>query len=126
MDNRLKIRTENGVKIMFVDLSNLAPDEIVNIFPALNEKAIENRIRLYIFDITNTHTTQEIKHASRASIDTIESKLGKIASALIGLTGIQKIIANAISKDQYFAKDEADAVKWVLEQAVKMNIGPES
>ena len=120
MVDRLKVVTEKGKDVLYVDLSGLPSQNIIEIFPELNKIAFTKKIRLFIFNITNTHTTVEVKNASKASIQEIESKLGKIASALFGLTGIQKIIANAISKDQYFAKDYADAMRWVLEQSEKM------
>lgn len=120
MEDRIKIITESNHKILFVDLSNLKIEQIVEQFPKMTDIAISDKINHFIIDITNTHTDDRIrKSAKEAFARYKESTTAKPVTAVVGIRGIQKIIANAVSRDQYFAKDYADAVRWVVGKAEK-------
>ena len=120
MDDRVQIKTENGIKVLFIDFSNLPTEDVLKMLPKMNEAAVSNKLVLYILDAKNINMTGEGKSAVETSIKDIESKLGKTYSAIIGFTGIQKIIANAINKDTYFAKDYSDAVEWATKTSKKI------
>jgi len=116
MTDKIKIIEKGGTKILFTNLSNMSTKEILSMFPIMAELAIQHRINLNIIDITNTHSNAEIKDGSKAAIASIETKIGKVESALIGIRGIQKIIANAISSNNYFANDLDDAINHLLKR----------
>lgn len=113
MDVKINLISEGDVQIVFSNFSGLKVEEIVEQFPKMEELAINNNVRNFILDISNTFSNNVIRQESKASIDRIKDKLGNILVVLIGVKGIQKIIANAISSDMYFAKDYDDAVNWL-------------
>ena len=117
MHKRLKVVTERGIEILVVDLAGLSPDEILEIFPEITALSLSKKIRYNIFDITDTQTTAEIKDASKKSIAEVEKVVGRVYISLIGLRGIQKLIANAISKNSYFASDYQDALDWLVKMS---------
>lgn len=114
MNARIKIIEKGEKSILFADYSNLKPDEILALVPEIREIQIEKRIKLLIFDVANTRFNAEIKEAGKESIKFVESKLGKTHTALLGIRGIQKIIASAVSRDVYFASNLDDAVEHLL------------
>ncbi len=121
MEKRLKINNYNGIKFIFLDISNLNENEILQFFPPIQKLAIKDKIKFCVLNITNTSPTQKIKDASINSLLEIENKIGKMKISLFGLSGIKKIIANAVvSKEQYFAKNYDDAVRWIIEQSKNM------
>jgi hypothetical protein len=119
MTDKIKIIEKGGAKILFTNLSNMTTEEILSMLPLMAELAIQHEINLNIIDISNTHSNAEIKDGSKAAIASIEQRIGKVESALIGIRGIQKIIANAISRNNYFAKDLDDAIDLLLKKYSK-------
>lgn len=114
MNTRIKVIEKGEKSILFVDYSNLKVDEILALVPEIREIQIEKRIKLLLFDVHNTRFNAEIKESGKESLKIVESKIGKTHTALIGIRGIQKIIANAASRDVYFASDLDDAVAHLL------------
>jgi hypothetical protein len=117
MSNRIKILDYKGHKILLLDASNLKVEEIIALFPEYQQTGATNRIRLYLLDVTNTRSNDDIRKASSASIDYIKSKVGEIHVSLVGITGLQKIIASAIKRDSYFASSLEDGKDWLVKQA---------
>lgn len=119
MNDRITVLEHKGNKILLADFSNLPPEKIVELIPQYTKIGLEQKISLYALDITDTITTEEIKDASRISIGSITAALGKIHVVLVGLRGIQKIIANAISKEQHFASTREEGYDWLVKQTEK-------
>ncbi|MBN1697548.1 MAG: hypothetical protein JW881_08555 [Spirochaetales bacterium] len=117
MNDKLSIITYNGQKIIFLDLTNLKEEHILATHPDLVEFSVKNNIRLLLIDTTNTITTPKVKESSANTTNRIEEKIGKTLIAIIGLRGIQKLIANAIVKGIYFAKDKDDGCEWLVKNS---------
>jgi hypothetical protein len=62
-----------------------------------------------MLDITGTYSTPKVKETASNARQKANKQLGKVYSALIGISTIQRIIANAINKEQYFASNIDDA-----------------
>ncbi|MBN1410975.1 MAG: hypothetical protein JW969_09020 [Spirochaetales bacterium] len=119
MNERIKIIQRGGFRVISVDLSNLNEDEILQMQTKMLELSLRERVKYFLINIKNTHTTEKIKNGSIEIVKKIEAELGKSETVLLGLTGIQKLIANLISKDIYFAKDEEDGMRWLSEKSKK-------
>jgi hypothetical protein len=117
MTSKIEILEYQNQKILFLDLSNLNEEEILATHPDLKETAVRNKVNLMLLDTTNTRTTDRIKESSIDVNAFVEKHIGKIWIALIGLRGIQKFIANAISKELYFAKDREDGCRWLVSRS---------
>ncbi|MGC8771716.1 MAG: hypothetical protein ACP5Q5_10755 [Brevinematia bacterium] len=114
MDERIKLLEKNGAKILFCDISSLDEDSILEYHNKMLQMGLDMKIRLFVIDIRDTYTTPKISESSKNLGKTLDEKNGKSFVALIGVTGIKKVIANAISKDMYFANDLDDAVNWLI------------
>jgi hypothetical protein len=81
--------------------------------------ALLTRINLVAMDITNTYTDKRIKEGSIESSNKIRAALGDQHIALVGIQGIQKIIANAINHNQHFAATREEAYEWLFKKSIK-------
>jgi hypothetical protein len=120
MEEKIKVINYQGQKIVFVDMSGMKEEEILLLQKKMAEVGIRENARLFILDVHDTHTTEKVKNGSKEVIAAIEAKVGKVRNALLGLSGLQKMIANLISRDLYFASNTDDASKWLVEQLKKL------
>jgi hypothetical protein len=116
MSDRIKILTHKGQKVLLLNASSLKPDEIIALFPEYQQTGAANKIHLYALDVSNTRSNDDIRKASTASIAYIKNQVGEIHVALVGITGIQKIIASAIERNSYFASNMEDALNWLVKK----------
>ncbi|MBP1627940.1 MAG: hypothetical protein H6Q00_2415 [Holophagaceae bacterium] len=119
MSERVQIITHKGHKIMFADTSNLKPAEIVDLIHASTQPMLAEKITLLCTDVTNTTTDDSIKKAAAESLAKVTAANGKVHSCIVGIRGIQKIIASAIVRDTYFPSSKEDALDWLVKQAEK-------
>lgn len=104
-----------GVKLIFLDAKDIKDEnELCMNIEKLADTAIKNNINLFLMDVTGTHTTPRVKEAANKAIEKSKNQLGQIHSSLIGLSALQRIIANSLNRDQYFAASIDDAKKWLL------------
>jgi hypothetical protein len=111
MSERISKVVRDGKVIVILDLSGLKEEEILPLFPAFQEFVVKERCTRLLIDISDTYTTEKVKAASMASDAYVKEKLGKTSKALVGVKGVQRIIANAIDRNQYFASDREDALR---------------
>jgi len=116
VSERIRIINHKGIKVLFVDNSGLTTSEIVSSFPRRTKLAIENKIVRTFIDLTNTTTDDRIKQAAHDSQAEILEALGQNWIASTGIRGIQKILANAAVKGQYFAANQEEALDWLVQQ----------
>ncbi len=117
MHDRTKKIHENEFEILFLDYSGLTSDEFIEI-SAEAQQYIFSRPRSEvipaIIDITDTVMTQEIKDYLKAFDEKIVGYFGKENKhknpvAIIGLTGLQKILANVTVRAAIFFDTMEDA-----------------
>ena len=116
MADRLQVITHKGRTILAVDYTGLTPQQIVELMPSVTRTAIDKRIPLIFSDVTGTYSSPDIKTAAAKSIEDSKAVLGPMHSAILGIHGIQKIIANAIVKDQFFAGSREEALDYLAKQ----------
>jgi hypothetical protein len=110
MNQRFSKVTYKGKEIIVLDLSGLKQEEIIGIFPEFNEFVVKERCTRLLIDIHDTFITDQIKAAVGESLGYINGKVGETHQALVGVRGVQRIIANAMAKGQYFASSRDDAL----------------
>jgi hypothetical protein len=115
----ISIITHQSNRIVFFDGKNLKEDEICKGIEKLTESAIQNKINLIMLDISGTHTTPKVRETAALANKRANATLGKTYNALIGLSQLQRIIANAINREQYFASNIEDAKNWLISKNKK-------
>lgn len=112
---RLQAIEEQGKKIYYTDFSGLNEAD----FLVLLKKAMDRDMELpekslLLQDISGTVLTDKIK----VEIDkgAVIAKRKKYIFALLGITGIKRIVAQAINRNTFFTKDIEQAKDWLLKQ----------
>ncbi len=111
---RLRWISHNGVKIFFGDLSDLDSKgyydvllEVQNVYEQQAPQSI-----LTILDISNSFISKE----SQA----LQKKITKLGisrhAAVVGITGLKKILAQAVRTDLYWANSMEDAKDWIVKK----------
>ncbi len=112
---RIRWIDHKGTKILMLDYSGLLEEKFVLYI----EKACEFQVQqvrgkvLVVCDVTGTRSTPRVLRASRQANKTLIENGIQQKLATIGLNRMQRVIANAIKSDMYFASDFNDAVEWL-------------
>lgn len=118
MDERSKWIEYKGKKLFHMNLSGLDEKKQLEVLESSSEKWINSneKIILVLNDVRNTYTTEEIKIGAQRAIQAVRDTGKNIFVALIGITGIKRIIVNAIEHGMYISKDFEDAKEWLIKQ----------
>ena len=118
MNDRIKWMRYKGREILLLDFSNLLEEKFYSYIKKATDYQLEHlRGEIYVLcDVTNTRTTPKIQRISRETNRILTESGIKQKLTTVGLNKMQRIIANAIKSDMYFAKDIADAKKWLINQ----------
>ena len=121
MSERVKWIEHQGLKILYEDFSNLPEDEFIKEIQKVDKAMIESGDKdvFVLSNMVNVRMTDATKDAGQAVIDATKPHGITIHTTMVGLSKIQRIIANAVIKDVYFARDEEDAKEWLLRKAEK-------
>ncbi|WP_005034088.1 hypothetical protein [Holophaga foetida] len=114
MSEFIQIIEHKGKKVIFFNCAGMDPDVAAGLFPEVTRTAIEHRINLVCSDVSNSSANDALKAAAAESVKAVTQSLGSIHTALVGLKGIQRIIAQAVVKDQYFAKTREEALEYLV------------
>ncbi len=111
----------NGLRILFNNYKDLRDQEYVDAIKTSEKMTFSiPTSKVYVInDVTgsfmNSDSTKAAKHWEKACIDNGK----KMFLALVGVSGIKRVLANAIKKDIYFAKNIDDAKQWLLNESKK-------
>ena len=70
-----------------------------------------------IVDVTDSSMTKKTSERGKQTAAALSKVEVTTATAMVGVTGVKRIIATAISRDVYFAKDLESAKDWAVEHA---------
>ena len=116
MDERVYWITHENKKILIGDVSNLKEKEYLQEVDKIKDVIIKEKRKsvLYISIVKNTYTTDAIKKKWEWFNQMTHEYL--IASTIVGITGIQRLIASAIKRDLKFARNINEAKEWLVKQ----------
>jgi len=123
MNDRVKWIEQQGSRMLFVDYSKLDEDACLKVYEELRKTVMDQPAGVMIpiiVDITGTFITERVRNAQKSLSDEMHQKRKeseKAPTAVIGVTGIKKLIAKAFRSDIYYANDLNDAVSWMIKQA---------
>jgi hypothetical protein len=123
MNDRVKWIEEQGARILFVDYSKLDEDACLKVYEDMRKTVMAQPAGVpipIIVDITGTFITEKVRNAQKSLSDEMHKtrkESEKAPTAVIGVTGVKKLIARAFRSDIYYANDAKDAVAWMIKQA---------
>jgi hypothetical protein len=104
----------SGREVFYFVMSNHTPEENISGFDALNDH-VRNRTERYgiIYEVGNTFGNKAFTDRAKDWAKFTKAQGLSYGSAVIGLTGVKKILAKAIKPDMYWANDLEDAKNWL-------------
>jgi hypothetical protein len=106
-----------GQRILYIDYSNLTIDEILGVLDQVTEEVLrqpKGSTVLTLTNMANTRTSKEMNEKAKEMSAAIREHVGLSAVAIVGLRGIQKVIAQAVRKDIYYADSIEAAKDWLV------------
>jgi hypothetical protein len=116
MEQRARNLEHQSKAIVFGDYSGLDGEDFVEAIgqqEALSLESTDKNI-LHLLNFTGCRMSTAAKERADQMMKTLQSKGYTVKTACYGITGIQRVIANAVKRDMYFAKSEADARDWLV------------
>jgi hypothetical protein len=99
VSERIKFVLHHGVRLLLIDFSDCAAAEVVELIKQAKKviRSEPEQSVLLATVITNTHFSREVTNAVRAYVDNNRPYVR--ASAVVGVTGLQGIIINALKAE---------------------------
>lgn len=116
MSERLTSVTHNGKTVLISDFSNLQGAELMQLMQrARLRDAGSPPGSLLLTDITGCHINAEIRELAVEMGQDADRKGFK--QAIVGVTGIQRVIFMAFKRSLHLAKDRQDALTWLTAES---------
>ncbi|MBN1411427.1 MAG: hypothetical protein JW969_11335 [Spirochaetales bacterium] len=119
MANRIEWIEYKGQKILFCDFSNYDENQYLEGVDLMEKELLKqgegSKLKLLI-DVLNSHMTQKTSDRGKKTVEILTKADIVAVTAMVGITGVKRIIASAISKDVFFAKDKESAKEWLIKQ----------
>lgn len=114
MSGRVSWITHKGKDILFVDASGLREEAYLQVLDEVEEVYcnLDPQSTLVLLDVTDsTSSTETTERQKRLAA----YKVAKHA-AVVGVTGLKRIIAQAVRKDFHFATSIEEGKEWLVRQ----------
>ena len=122
MGDRVRWIEHKGLRILYEEYSNLPEDDLVKTIQEAESAAIASGDK-DVFIITmmaDIRMTDKVREVGQEFVDNTKANGITIHVAILGLSKIQRMLANVIKRDMYFAKNEEDAKEWLVKHAEKI------
>jgi hypothetical protein len=122
MSERIKWTDYDGFIILSVDYSDLPESEYLETMEEVEQllKALQGEpsdsAMLIMANVTNTRATKKIRNRGKEVSAVLDAFKGH-AYAVIGVTGVARLLARKFTSGIYFAHTEHDARRWLVAQA---------
>lgn len=108
-----------GKRILICDFSKMDEKGYISGTDAMEKELLaqpRGSKPLLLVDVTDSTMTKVTSERGKQTVDVL-SKAGVVTvTAMVGITGLKKVIAQAISRDVHFADDRASAMDWLVAQ----------
>jgi hypothetical protein len=119
MSERVQWLNHNGYRILSADYSGLYEADYLKTMETVKQLLLKeppNSIVLVMANVTNTHASGKVRDKGKEVAEAMGKFKGQ-AYAVIGVTGIMKVIAKTFVRSMYFANSEEDAKAHLVEEA---------
>jgi hypothetical protein len=110
--------TYKGKRMLFVNAAGLPEAECLVAFEELKQALIkEGKGVLVLVDMSNTTMTQKITNkAKEATAATTAMGIKDKPNAVVGLTGLQKAVAQLFGRGLHFSNSIEEAREWLVQE----------
>ena len=120
MKKRVDIINESGTEILWIDFSNLSGDDFLAAIDTVKNFCLQlpkNITHPSITDMTNAKTNGKVRSALNEMESALKQHNGdktpKKPRAVIGITGLQKAIAGAITQGITYVNSKKEAIDFI-------------
>jgi hypothetical protein len=106
-----------GKKILFCDFAGFSEDEYISGVDAMEKELLaqgKGSYTLLLIDVEGSHMTQKTSDRGKKTIEVLTPENITTKTSMIGISGVKRIIAQAISRDVHFDKDKESAKDWLV------------
>lgn len=115
-EDRVRLTRHRQRPMLHADFSHGEPAEVMDAFRRLWSMAAERTSPYCIlYDVQGNYGNEEFVQFAKDFAAFTKKQGLSTGSAVIGITGIKRIIARAIKPDMYWAKDMDDALRWLTQ-----------
>ena len=113
--------TYKGRRILFVNCARLGEAEIVAAFDEMKDELLKERVGpIVLIDISGIDmTTALISKAKELTAVTTDAGMKDGPNAIVGLTGLQKAVAQLFGRGVHFADSLDEAREWLVTEDEK-------
>ena len=113
--------THKGKRILFLNAKGLREAEYITALEEMRQELLKEREgALVLVDSTGTKmTTLAVNKAKEASAATKAEGLPQMPSVVVGLTGLQRAVAQLLRRDLYFAETVEEGKEWLVKEDKK-------
>ena len=118
MGNRVSEIMHNGKKIIYGDYSGLTTDDFLAVIEqqeSASLKSIEKNI-LHLLNFTDCKMSGKSKDRANEMMKKLNEKGYTVKTACFGIGSLQRLIASAVQRNMYFAKNIDDAKDWLVKE----------
>ena len=116
MENRVSELSHKGKKIIYGDYSGLRFEdfsEVIGQQESASLKATDKNI-LHLLNFTDCKMSASSKDRANTMLKTLNDNGYAVKTACFGIGSLQRLIASAVQKSMYFAKNMEDAKDWLV------------
>ena len=114
MGKFVEIITYQGKEIVYLNMNGLNEEEQLAAINETDQIFSTKQEILNVTDVGNTTTTPIVKEKANELHRKHKDRIK--AEAIVGVSGLKRMLAQGMNKDIYFAKSIDDAKNWVVQQ----------
>ena len=118
MGEHMQWVTHKGKRILFVNCARLGEAEILTSFEEMKQELLKERTGpMVLIDISDIDmTTALIGKAKELTAATKDAGIKDGPNAIVGLTGLQKAVAQLFGRGVHFADSVGEAKEWLVRE----------
>jgi len=118
MGERIQWVTHKGKRILFVNCARSGEAEILAAFEEMKQELLKERTGpMVLIDISDIDmTTALIGKAKELTAATKDAGIKDGPNAIVGLTGLQKAVAQLFGRGVHFADSVGEAKEWLVRE----------
>ena len=118
MENRVSEVIHRGKKIIYGDYSGLTFDAFMEVIEQQEEASLKlaQKDILHLLNFTDCKMSTASKERANAMMKKLQENGYSVKTACFGIGSLQRLIASAVQKDMYFAKNMDDAKDWLVKE----------
>lgn len=115
MSERIKWIDHKGKKILFNNYQGLKGDEYTQTIKESEKESLNSGMKtVYVLnDVTDSFMNDDSTAAAKQWVNVCKDKGITLVISLVGISGLKRIVAQAVKRDMHFAKSLEDAKDWL-------------